>query len=28
VFDAYGTSFDAASAVARCADIPDDKRAR
>ena len=26
VFDAYGTIFDFASAVARCADIPDDKR--
>lgn len=27
VFDAYGTLFDFGSAVARCADIPDDKRA-
>jgi 2-haloacid dehalogenase len=27
VFDAYGTIFDFASAAARCADIPDDKRA-
>ncbi len=27
VFDAYGTLFDFASAVARCAEIPDDKRA-
>ncbi|KAF0228277.1 MAG: haloacid [Beijerinckiaceae bacterium] len=26
VFDAYGTIFDFASAVARCRDIPDDKR--
>ncbi len=26
VFDAYGTIFDFASATARCADIPDDKR--
>ena len=26
VFDAYGTVFDFASAVARCPDIPDDKR--
>lgn len=26
VFDAYGTIFDFASAVARCGDIPDDKR--
>ncbi len=27
VFDAYGTIFDFASAAARCADIPEDKRA-
>ena len=27
VFDAYGTIFDFASAAARCADIPDDRRA-
>ncbi len=27
VFDAYGTLFDFASAVARCAEVPDDKRA-
>ena len=27
VFDAYGTVFDFASAVARCGDIPEDKRA-
>lgn len=26
VFDAYGTLFDLDSAVARCADIPDEKR--
>lgn len=26
IFDAYGTIFDFASAAARCADIPDDKR--
>ncbi len=27
VFDAYGTLFDFATAVARCAEIPEDKRA-
>ena len=27
VFDAYGTIFDFASAAARCADVPEDKRA-
>ena len=27
VFDAYGTLFDFASAAARCADIPADRRA-
>lgn len=27
VFDAYGTLFDFASAVARCPDVPDDRRA-